>query len=142
MSNTQFIEQNIVRVPWSGCWIWTKAAHGGGHGVVWKNNKSNLAHRFVYAELVGEIPDGLRVLHRCDVKTCVNPAHLYLGTDLDNMNDQYARGRRTLRCYRKLSKRDCFAISVLRRFGVSGIKLAKIYGVDNTSIYSAARKEK
>jgi hypothetical protein len=55
--------------------------------------KIGQAHRFSYAAFVGPIPDGLHCLHHCDIKHCINPQHLYPGTDQDNMDAMYVRGR-------------------------------------------------
>ena len=53
------------------------------------------SHRFVYEHLVGEIPTGLQVLHSCDNRRCINPKHLFLGTQHDNVLDMISKGRRT-----------------------------------------------
>jgi hypothetical protein len=58
-----------------------------------KVHKGVFAHRYAYAWLYGDIPGGMQVLHRCDVRLCVNPDHLFLGTQLDNMRDMCAKGR-------------------------------------------------
>ena len=80
------------------CWLWTGKKIRGGYGdhvaSVDGRWKHTIAHRFAWAEANGPIPVGLLVLHRCDVPACVNPAHLFLGTQQDNMNDQAAKGRR------------------------------------------------
>lgn len=88
-----YIESNIERLPWSGCWIWMLAfGKKHGYGAAW-NGKYARAHRLSYEVFNGAIPEGLSVLHRCDEKLCVNPAHLFVGTQLDNMRDMVAKGR-------------------------------------------------
>lgn len=69
------------------CWIWTGTKSDKGYGKV----SGKKAHRTVYEIEFGVIPDGLHVLHKCDNKSCVNPNHLYLGTESDNRIDQWAR---------------------------------------------------
>ena len=80
----------------SGCWLWTGASIGKGYGSInaGKHATSMLAHRAAYECFVGPIPDGIHVCHRCDVRYCVNPAHLFLGTNLDNIHDSMKKGRR------------------------------------------------
>ena len=78
-----------------GCWIWTAARHWFGYGkfFIKKGQPLQLAHRISYRLAFGEIPDGLQVLHHCDVPECVRPEHLFLGTQRDNMRDCRAKGR-------------------------------------------------
>lgn len=75
------------------CWVWTKADRGKGYGVLSINDREVATHRFAYVLLVGPIPNGLFVLHRCDNPSCVNPMHLYAGTHEQNMADKRVRGR-------------------------------------------------
>jgi hypothetical protein len=58
------------------------------------NGKTILAHRLSYQLFKGPIPDGLHVLHKCDVTECVNPEHLFVGTNLENITDSVSKGRR------------------------------------------------
>lgn len=78
------------------CWLWTAGTNGVGYGMISRGAASEgrmLAHRLSYELHVGEIPDGLLVLHACDNQTCVNPDHLFLGTHLDNALDKTKKGR-------------------------------------------------
>ena len=75
------------------CWIWTASLTPKGYGQFRYKGTTRRAHRVVWELLVGKIPDGLWVLHTCDVKNCVNPDHLFLGTPLDNMRDMIEKGR-------------------------------------------------
>jgi len=81
------------------CWLWTaKSSHRFGYGKFYLSSLDNVvhAHRFAYFPAHGEIPDGMFVCHDCpdgDNPRCVNPAHMFLGTNLDNMRDREAKGR-------------------------------------------------
>lgn len=89
-----FIEANVERITESGCWIWMghinkKAPYprkkiGGAYLLV---------HRLSYMAFVGPIPEGMGVLHSCDVTSCVNPAHLSVGDHKENMRQMNVRGR-------------------------------------------------
>lgn len=75
------------------CWVWTGGHSACGYGCFKPADKQVLAHRYSYEQHVGPIPTGHFVLHRCDNKSCVNPAHLFTGTQRDNMQDMKAKGR-------------------------------------------------
>jgi hypothetical protein len=79
------------------CWLWTASLRNKGYGAFGYtvNGKAinGRAHRFSYELHIGSIPDGLFVLHTCDTPACVNPAHLFLGTNLDNVRDMMEKGR-------------------------------------------------
>ena len=77
----------------SGCWVWTGANNGLGYGVMRLGLKQVYAHRFSYEQFVSPIPDGLCICHKCDNPRCVNPDHLFLGTQKDNMQDCSRKGR-------------------------------------------------
>jgi hypothetical protein len=93
--------RHVEVVTESGCWIWTGALGIGGYGLFggthWRKTgvreKTRTAHRVSYELFKGPIPEDKIVLHSCDVRCCVNPAHLRVGTYQENMDDAVLRGR-------------------------------------------------
>jgi hypothetical protein len=77
-----------------GCWLWTAAKDRLGYGYFKWDGKQGKAYRYSWTLHNGPIPTGMCVLHRCDTPSCVNPAHLFLGTQADNVRDMDAKGRR------------------------------------------------
>lgn len=80
-----------VRLP-EDCWEW-QANLGRGYGMFWFSKIPMMAHRLSWMMLRGPIPEGMNVLHKCDNRKCVNPNHLFLGTQSDNVQDMYSKGR-------------------------------------------------
>lgn len=77
----------------NGCWIWKLDTRQRGYGKLKMDGKDILAHRASYQAFISPIPDGALVLHACDVPSCVNPEHLFLGTQKENIEDMVRKGR-------------------------------------------------
>ena len=116
--------------PNGGCWLWHSTLDGRGYGTLKVDRRQVGAHRVSWEIHHGQIPSGMCVCHKCDVPTCVNPAHLFLGTHAENAADRDAKGRnaRGVKHWKaKLSAKEVLEIreskektKVLRlRFGVS-----------------------
>lgn len=125
-----------VRVdPANGCWEWTASKWKNGYGRMAVNRKIKRAHRVSYEIHRGDVPLGFSVLHRCDNRGCVNPEHLFLGSQADNMADMVAKGRQLRGAeitQAKLGERDVAAIRA--SVGIMGKDLAAQYGVSRGQI--------
>jgi len=76
-----------------GCWEWTLHRNHSGYGLTHIGGKTRYAHRLMWEEVNGKIPEGMYVCHKCDNPSCINPDHLFLGTQLENMQDMVRKGR-------------------------------------------------
>ena len=125
--------------PMSGCWLWMHGYSSSGYGRMYRGKVLVYAHRFSWEVHNGAIPDGLCVLHRCDVPVCVNPAHLFLGTPRDNMLDMWGKGRQVITPPKGeahwCAKLCAEQIIAIRRDPRLGSVLADLYGVSQTHIY-------
>lgn len=77
----------------TGCWIWDGSDSGRRYGRFFINGKNAAAHRVSYTIHNGNIPKDMNVCHKCDTPACVNPDHLFIGTQSDNMLDREAKNR-------------------------------------------------
>lgn len=89
----QRLLSNIEILPWSGCWIWMGGVRGSNdYGRISIGNRDLLTHRVSWEVHNGrQIPDGLLACHSCDVPPCINPNHIWPGTNEQNLNDRFAK---------------------------------------------------
>ena len=108
----------------AGCWLWTGALQRDGYAHFTAGGKTISSHRHAYTLLVGPIPEGMDLLHTCDVRHCVNPAHLRPGTHDDNMEDKRQRDRNGV----KLNTEKARQIKALLG-GKTNREISKLFGV-------------
>src|SRR4051812_187652 len=84
---------NVSPEPNTGCWLWAGTTQRGGYGKFKAGGANVAAHRYSWQMTHGPVPEGLCVLHRCDVPGCVKPEHLFVGTQKENTADMIAKGR-------------------------------------------------
>lgn len=134
----------LMPIPNSGCLWWEGSTTPKGYGTINRNGRTTLAHRDAYEAVHGDgSAEGVVIRHSCDCPPCCEGSHLIGGTHQDNTDDMIARGRkRVLRgeaAGRALLTDD--GVRLIRQWraeGVSGLWLAKVFGVSRSTIYSAA----
>lgn len=130
------------------CWLWTASVDGRGYGQLTILGHRYTASRRVWQLCVGEIPPGLFVLHKCDIRRCVNPDHLFPGTQKDNMQDCISKGRNRYithsgeeNGHSKLKTQDVVFIRQMSKKGKLGKFMAPWFGVSQATISKVIRGE-
>lgn len=116
------------------CWLWTGSVSSVGRGSigVWRPDglfSQDLVHRVVWFLVYGPIPPDLYVLHKCDVARCCNPDHLYLGTQVQNMEDRSTRGRHHSRIGRPITREIVLTIRKRHSAGIQQRIIAKEFDI-------------
>ncbi len=128
-------EDKVCRVPIAGCWLWMGAIDPNGYGRFrGPDGKTLLAHRFAFEQEVGPIPGGLDLCHRCDLPTCCNPAHMFIGTQKANMEDAVRKGRTSRGSHRPLAVLSDDQVRAIKADGDLYKAIAARYGVNPVTI--------
>jgi hypothetical protein len=128
----------------SGCWLWPGTLDRDGYGVIGENGRQLRAHRISYERAYGPIPVGKQVLHSCDNPRCFCPAHLRVGTNIENTAERDAKGRQQRGERHAKAKLTEDAVRAIRRRFASGetqTALAAEYGVAQPVVSSLVRRE-
>lgn len=128
------------------CWLWTASVGGPGYGQINFQGIPATAHRLVYELYFGPIPPGKFVLHKCDIRRCCSPEHLFLGTPADNVADMIGKGRQRRVAPEKYAageshgrhKLTAQQVREIREIYASGestqVELGKRYGVSGAHV--------
>lgn len=118
------------------CIVWHKCIAKDGYGVTWFRGKKHPAHRVAYIKAHGEIPEGLVVRHTCDNRSCVNPEHLIIGTQKDNIRDMFERGRQHDRSGENsaMSKLTASQVEAIRLDQRKQKDIALEYGINQSAV--------
>lgn len=121
----------VEMIPYSTCWEWSGYVAKHGYGTIY-NGAPMYAHRLSWEIHNGKITQDIQVLHKCDNRSCVNPKHLFLGSQCNNMQDCYQKERHP---QAKVSYEDAEKIHELYARGYSQTKLGRMFGVSQAAIW-------
>ncbi len=132
----------------TGCWIWQKGKSTHGYGVKVIDGRKDYAHRHYYEMAYGPIPEGMDVCHQCDNPSCVNPAHLFLGTAKDNALDMVSKGRARNRIFQgednghsRFTESQIREMRALYASGVYQREIAEQFGTSQSAVGEIVRCE-
>jgi len=149
MKTLEEIFDNYTIDKTTNCWNWNRAIDSSGYGAVKYCGKKHNVHRLVWMLLHDNLEKGICVCHKCDNRKCINPDHLFIGTQSDNMKDCVNKGRYFSNVIRgeknswsKLSSKQVIEIRQLKESKkISNKEIAKQYKVGYTAISKIIRGE-
>ena len=136
-------EDRYMPEPMSGCWLYLGMLDAEGYGFIRKGiGKSEQAHRESWRRYKGVIPEGIKVLHKCDNPCCINPDHLFLGTQLENIKDRDQKGRVAKgKIHYKATVLTEELVKWILNSDLSNSELSKLCGVSRKYIGGVRRRE-
>jgi hypothetical protein len=136
----EWFEEKYTPEPNTGCWIWLQRMDKMGYGVAFfgPNRGGQLAHRVAYELLVGPIPEGKYLCHKCDTPLCINPQHMFIGDDSSNLRDCVRKER----CgTAKITNAKAVEIRQLKRTGeYTNKQLGEMFGIGVTAVRSVVNR--
>ena len=137
----EIFDRHCIKKAVYECWEWGGYTNPSGYGqtrIGGRNGKAILAHRLSWLVYIGEIPDGMHILHKCDNPPCCNPSHLFAGTNTDNIIDRVKKNRsnrwikhapREKHPSTKILKNDLDEMLRLRESKVKVVEIAKMFNI-------------
>lgn len=134
-------EAQYIPEPNSGCWLWTGFLDRFGYGYFRIGDIKDRPHRYAFRFYCGPIPENRQVCHRCDIASCVNPDHLFLGTALENNRDKVKKSRQARGETIGIAKLTEGEIKEIRGDFRSQRAIAADYGISHTNVGYIKRHE-
>lgn len=134
--------------PMSGCWLWAGGMISTGYGqfkMPPRDSSPMLAHRLAWLWWRGDIAPGLFVCHKCDNRACVNPDHLFLGTNSENVADMLSKGRSLRGEAHPHSKLKAVDVLEIRRAAGDGVPhdaIAERFGIHDTHVADIVKRKR
>jgi hypothetical protein len=129
-----------IKISLSGCWEWTKSKHRQGYGNFMYKMKHCLAHRVAWLLFKGVLKEKDVICHKCDNTSCVNPDHLFLGTQKDNMKDMFLKHRKDHKGIKhpkhRLTEQEFLEIRKLINEGLTQEVIAQKFKITNSQVGS------
>lgn len=118
------------------CWLWTGPVNTSGYGHMRRHHRSVTTHRLIWEITYGTIPKGKCVCHTCDIRRCVNPAHLFLASAGENNTDRHSKGRTATGQKNGKAKLTDLQATVIRELYplINQPQLARLFGVSSSVI--------
>lgn len=151
--DNEYIKSNI-KLDSNDCWIWQKCIGLNGYGQIRRKGKTYTMHRLAYGVYNGQFDKEMHVLHKCDNRACINPEHLFLGSNQENIIDSVNKNRRKgitrkrprglqyqpmslegRENHKKLNLNIRIKIKKLYESGKTQIELCKVFGITRTTIW-------